>query len=202
MQKEKQQSVAEFVETALMLAMEKRDRNTKAHCERVKRLSTRIGISMNLENTDIYVLQSAAAFHDLGKINIPDSILFKPSPLDQSEWTIMRTHAAGGAEMVEISNIEQAETIAKIIRHHHERLDGSGYPDGLKGKNIPLLSRIISVADSYDAISMHRHYSGATPHASALEIMRSERGTKLDPDVLDVFEDVVNSGNLSTDSML
>jgi len=194
MRKEKQQPMAGVVETALMLAIEKRDRNTKVHCERVKRLSTIIGISMNLENSDVYVLQSAAALHDLGKINIPDSILFKPSQLDQSEWTTMRTHAASGAEMVEFSKIEHAESIAKIIRHHHEHLDGSGYPDGLKGKNIPLLSRIISVADSYDAISMHRHYSGATPHARALEIMRSERGTKLDPEVLDVFEDVINSG--------
>ena len=194
MRKGKQQPVAGFAETALMLAMERRDRNTKVHCERVKRLSTIIGTSMNLGSTDAYVLQAAAALHDLGKINIPDSILFKPSQLDQSEWTTMRTHAASGAEMVATSKIEQAEMIAKIIRHHHEHLDGSGYPDGLKGKNIPLLSRIISVADSYDAISMHRHYSGATPHARALEIMRSESGTKLDPEVLDVFEDVINSG--------
>jgi putative nucleotidyltransferase with HDIG domain len=194
MQKEKQQLMARVVETALMLAIEKRDRNTKEHCERVKRLSTIIGISMNLEKTDAYVLQAAALLHDLGKINIPDSILFKPSKLDQSEWETMRTHAASGAEMVEVSKMEHAKSIAKIIRHHHERLDGSGYPDGLKGKNIPLLSRIISVADSYDAISMHRHYSGATPHARALEIMRSERGTKLDPEVLDVFEDIINSG--------
>lgn len=194
MRKEKQKPLAGVVETALMLAIEKRDRNTKVHCERVKRLSTMIGISMNLENSDVYVLQIAATLHDLGKINIPDSILFKPSQLDQSEWTTMRTHAASGAEMVATSKIEQAEMIAKIIRHHHEHLDGSGYPDGLKGNNIPLLSRIISVADSYDAISMHRHYSGATPHARALEIMRSERGTKLDPEVLDVFEDIVSSG--------
>ena len=194
MRKEKQQPMAGVVETALMLAIEKRDRNTKVHCERVKRLSTIIGTSMNLGSTDAYVLQAAAALHDLGKIKIPDSILFKPSQLDQSEWTTMRTHAASGAEMVATSKIEQAEMIAKIIRHHHEHLDGSGYPDGLKGKNIPLLSRIISVADSYDAISMHRHYSGATPHARALEIMHSERGTKLDPEVLDVFEDVINSG--------
>ena len=182
------------VEAALLLAIEDRDRNTKAHCERVKRLSTLIGTSMNLGKLDVYVLQSAAALHDLGKINIPDSILFKPSKLNQSEWTAMHKHAANGAEMVATSKIEQAGMIAKIIRHHHEHLDGSGYPDGLKGKNIPLLSRIISVADSYDAISMHRHYSGATPHERAMEIMRSERGTKLDPEVLAVFEDVVNSG--------
>ena len=194
MRKEKQQPVAGFAETALMLAMERRDRNTKVHCERVKSLSTIIGTSMNLGSTDAYVLQAAAALHDLGKIKIPDSILFKPSQLDQSEWTTMRTHAASGAEMVEFSKIEHAESIAKIIRHHHEHLDGSGYPDGLDGRNIPLLSRIIAVADSYDAISMHRHYSGATSHARALEIMRSESGTKLDPEVLDVFEDVVSSG--------
>ncbi len=190
-----------FIETAMMLIMERRDRNTKIHCERVKRLSTRIGIIMNLEKTEVYVLQAAAALHDLGKVVIPDSILFKPSRLDRSEWKIMRTHATSGAEMVEVSEIERAESIAKIIRHHHEHLDGSGYPDGLRGKNIPLLSRIISVADSYDAISMHRHYSGATPHDRALEIMRSERGTKLDPDVFDLFEDIVSSDSLSIDEI-
>ena len=169
------------------MALEKRDKHTSEHCERVRLLSVALGKARGLAEKMINVLSYAAHLHDLGKIAIPDVILLKPSALDDVEWEKMRTHSSIGAEIIESSYFPAAKEISNAVRHHHEHIDGTGYPDRLKGDQIPILSRIISVSDSYDAMTMHRAYHGVITHDQALEIMLKESGKKLDSDIVKIF---------------
>lgn len=173
--------------STLFLMLENRDRHTSEHCKRVRALSIDLGRSMALEESTINILDCAALLHDLGKITIPQNILYKPATLDDREWKKMRTHSAIGAELIASRNFPLAKEVAKAVRHHHEHIDGSGYPDGLKGGQIPLLARIISVADSYDALTSRRAYHGIITHDQALGIMIKESGKKLDPDLVTIF---------------
>ena len=176
-----------LIDKPIFIALEKRDKNTSEHCERVRLLSVALGKAMGLAEKMINALGCAAHLHDLGKIAIPDAILLKPSSLDDIEWEKMRTHSSIGAEIIESSCFPAAKEISNIVRHHHEHIDGTGYPDGLNGDHMPILSRIISVCDSYDAMTMRRMYHGTITHDQALEIMRKESGIKLDSDVVNIF---------------
>lgn len=182
-----------LIDKSLFMALEKRDKHTSEHCERVRLLSVALGKAMGLAEKMINVLSYAAHLHDLGKIAIPDAILLKPSALDDVEWEKMRTHSSIGAEIIESSDFPAAKEISNAVRHHHEHIDGTGYPDGLKGDQIPILSRIISVSDSYDAMTMRRAYHGTITHEHALRIMQNEKGTKLDAEILSVFTNVVKT---------
>ncbi len=139
---------------------------------------------MDLSDEDVERVQAAAAVHDVGKLHIPREIVYKPGRLTDGEFELMKQHAGEGGEMVECLD---DPALAAAIRSHHERWDGSGYPDGLAGEQIPIAARIISVADTFDAITSQRAYRPATPHARALEVIAEEAGEQLDPTAARAF---------------
>jgi putative methionine-R-sulfoxide reductase with GAF domain len=167
---------------ALAAAMDMRDRRTARHSEDVVELARRVGELLELEPASLVELEFAARLHDVGKIQVPDSVLNKPGPLDHDELDVIRCHSAWGSET--LSRIPGLEAVATIVRFHHERWDGTGYPDGLAGARIPLASRIISVCDAYGAMTADRPYRGALPRGDALREIRSGAGSQFDPAVV------------------
>jgi HD-GYP domain-containing protein (c-di-GMP phosphodiesterase class II) len=132
------------------------------------------------------ILRYSALLHDVGKIAVPEDILLKPGPLNDEEWAIIKMHPGRSAEVVcEVPGLEE---VATVVRHHHERLDGGGYPDGLAGDAIPFLSRLLTIADVYEALTADRSYRPAMSGARAREILRSGWGAEFDPDLGALFE--------------
>lgn len=175
------------LQTAYALAetIEAKDRYTQGHCERVRWLSSRIGKVMSLADEEIEQLEYAALLHDIGKIGIPDSILNKEGPLNERERQIIRMHPIIGAQI--LSTVEFFEKAASAVRHHHERWDGKGYPDGVEGERIDHLARIISLADTLDAMATSRPYRRALSFDEVLQEIHLMRGIQFAPDVVDVF---------------
>jgi putative two-component system response regulator len=171
---------------ALGQAVEQRDRHTAGHCERLAFISVAMGMAMRLERASLLALYRGGYLHDVGKVGIPDSILFKPDKLDAEEWITMRTHTTRGEEICR--HVKSLDSVLPIIRHHHECWDGSGYPDGLRGGQIPLLARVLQIADIYDALTSPRPYKPAYPPAIALKIIEQEtrRGWR-DPQIVKLF---------------
>ena len=176
---------------ALSMALGLRDPSTLMHSDRVQGLSREIGTRCGLGSESMGILEIAASFHDVGKIGIRDAVLMKPAQLDEDEWELMRQHCEMGEQIIAATGLDGAAEAARIIRHHHEHYDGSGYPDRLAGYAIPLLSRIISIADAYDAMAVTRSYHRARAHESILEVLDRETGRKYDPELMDVFRDVI-----------
>jgi hypothetical protein len=168
----------------LASALEDRDPYTDGHSRRVTRHAYMIAASMGLPPGEVERIRVAASIHDVGKIDIPLEILHKPGKLSDEEFAVIKKHSVRGAELV--SAIGSPE-ITAMVRHHHERLDGGGYPDGLSGAAIPLGARIIAVADTFDAVTSTRSYRKASKHKQAIEILRKEAGTHLDPDAVKAF---------------
>jgi putative two-component system response regulator len=163
---------AESVLLALALAVERRDEATHRHCERLAGLSTALGAALGLPRSQLVALYRGGFLHDIGKIGVPDSILFKPGKLNEAEWRIMQAHTTIGVEIC-----REAKTLAPvlpIIGSHHERWDGSGYPQGLRGEEIALTARILQVADVYDALTSVRPYKSAWASADALSALEHE----------------------------
>jgi putative nucleotidyltransferase with HDIG domain len=179
---------------ALAQAIEQRDHQTAGHCERLAFISVALGVAMRLDRTDLLALYRGGYLHDVGKVGIPDSILFKPGALTADEWVTMRSHAARGEEICR--HLKSLRPVLPIIRHHHERWDGTGYPDGLRGQQIPLLARIVQIADIYDALMSARPYKTAFSSKQALQIIQeeTEKGWR-DPETVSLFlslhEDVI-----------
>jgi putative two-component system response regulator len=146
-----------------------------------------IARGLKLPPGEVELILHASRMHDVGKIAIPDAILQKPASLDASEWSVMRKHAAIGGRILDQSSSKILEAGRVIAECHHERWDGSGYPEGLAGENIPLLGRICAVADVFDAVTSERPYKPAYPNEEALRILREGRGVKFDPRVVDIF---------------
>jgi putative two-component system response regulator len=171
---------------ALGQAVEQRDHSMAGHCERLAFLSVAMGVAMGLEQTSLLALYRGGYLHDVGKVAIPDSILFKPGALTQQEWAIMKTHPARGEAICR--HLKSLRSVLPIIRHHHERFDGSGYPDGLRGAQIPLLARVLQIADIYDALTSPRCYKRAYSPAEALDMLQQEtaRGWR-DPQIVNLF---------------
>ena len=171
---------------ALGQAVEQRDHTMAGHCERLAFIAVAMGVVMGLGRTSLLALYRGGYLHDVGKVGIPDSILFRPGPLTAPEWAIMRSHTTRGEEICR--HLKSLRPVLPIIRNHHERFDGSGYPDGLRGKQIPLLARVTQIADIYDALTSHRCYKPAYSPAKALKIILEEtdRGWR-DPRVVDLF---------------
>jgi len=180
---------AEAILFALARAVELRDKETGDHCERLARYSVALGVRLGLSRFQLVALYRGGYLHDIGKISVPDSILFKRSRLTPEEWRIMRNHTIRGEEICR--PMKSLAPILPIIRNHHERWDGSGYPDGLRGEDIPLLARILQVADIYDALTTARPYKPAYSHDRALTIMREEakRGWR-DPELVALFREM------------
>ncbi|MFY2948316.1 MULTISPECIES: HD-GYP domain-containing protein [Achromobacter] len=183
-------------EAALFAAMRARDAATGRHCHRVVALSVALARACGLDDDEQQAVAVAARLHDVGKIGTPDRVLFSPSRLEKEDWEIMKSHAAVGADIILQSDMPQRERIALAVRHHHEHFDGSGYPEGLAGHDIPLHARIISLADSYDALGDARPYHPARTHAEIMRILNVEAGSKCDPDLLRVFETMIQSSPL------
>jgi putative two-component system response regulator len=180
---------AETILFALAQSVEHRDRYTGLHCERLAAYSIGLAQALGLSKHDHLALFRGGYLHDIGKISIPDSILFKRGLLTEDEWTVMRQHTIRGEEICR--PMKTLAPVLPIIRSHHERWDGSGYPDGLRGEDIPLLARILQVADIYDALTTARPYKPAFPHQHAVEIMLEEanRGWR-DPELVPLFAEV------------
>jgi HD-GYP domain-containing protein (c-di-GMP phosphodiesterase class II) len=185
----------EFIrETAAVLrALRERDENTFAHCDRTCALSVETGRTFGLSTRDLAILRWAAELHDIGKIGIPDHILFKPGRLDDEELGVMRTHPRRGHDILASIPDAQITSIATIVLHHHEAIDGSGYPEGLRGEGIPVLARILSIVDSYDAIATVRPYHAPKSHPEVMRMLHAEQGRKYDPYVLATFGTIVES---------
>jgi putative two-component system response regulator len=171
---------------ALALAVEQRDHHTAAHCERMAYISVALGTALQLSRADLIALYRGSYLHDVGKVGIPDSILFKPGKLTAAEWMIMRSHAALGEEICR--HLKSLAPVLPIIRHHHERWDGSGYPDGLRKHQIPLLARVLQIADIYDALTSQRTYKPAFSPETALQIIQEETNLGWrDPEIVNLF---------------
>jgi putative nucleotidyltransferase with HDIG domain len=174
---------AELLER-LSAALEARDPYTAGHSRRVTRYSEAIARGMGLTRAQVAKVRTAAAVHDVGKIKTPRDILNKPGKLTDEEFTAVKRHPVDGAELV--ADMGDRELTA-MVRHHHERLDGGGYPDGLGAAEIPLGARIIAVADTFDAITSTRPYRPGGKHKTALDILRKEAGSQLDPAAVSAF---------------
>src|SRR5438045_2492505 len=169
----------EHVDTiaALAAAVEARDENTRGHNLRVAELAVKIGRAMELPNDTLRTLARAGLLHDVGKIGIPDSILSKPGPLDPQEWVVIKRHPELGQAI--LSRVDRLRHESEIVIAHHERMDGSGYPHGLRGDQIPLEARILAVADTYDVLISDRPYRKAFDKERGFRILREECGTHL-----------------------
>jgi putative two-component system response regulator len=163
---------AESVLFALARSIEGKDPYTGGHCDRLSRYAARLGQQIGLSAEQIVALGRAGIVHDIGKVAIPDAVLLKPGRLTPQEYAVMREHAAVGERIC--APLKSFRLVRPIIRHHHEKLDGSGYPDGLRGDAIPLTARVLTVVDVFDALATDRPYRKALPHNEALGIMREE----------------------------
>lgn len=166
-------------------ALELRDRETEGHAHRVIEMTLRVADRIGIRGDSLQHIRRGALLHDIGKMGIPDSILLKPGPLTPEEWEIMRQHPAHAYEM--LKTIDYLSPALEIPYCHHERWDGNGYPQGLRGKNIPMSARIFAVVDVWDALTSDRPYRFAWPEHQALEYITKESGRHFDPDVVNAF---------------
>ncbi len=174
----------------LARVVEGRDAATEGHCSRLSALAGRLGERLQLPVRDRAALRRAGVVHDIGKIVVPDAVLLKRGPLTGDEWVLMRSHAAAGERIC--SPLRSFNDVLPIIRHHHERLDGSGYPDGLAGAAIPITARALQVVDVFDALTMIRPYKKALTTPEAFEVMDSEvRRGWWDPTVFGAFTTMI-----------
>jgi diguanylate cyclase (GGDEF)-like protein/putative nucleotidyltransferase with HDIG domain len=174
---------------SLSATVDARDAYTAGHSRRVQQLALAIGRELNLSQAELELLGHAALFHDIGKLAIPDAVLLKPSRLTDDEWTLMQSHAEEGAHI--INRLGFLNDAVPAIRHHHERFDGQGYPDGLKGEEIPLGARIIHVADALDSMLTTRVYRPARPAPEAMEELRRMAGTQFCPRCVGALEAII-----------
>jgi diguanylate cyclase len=170
---------------ALATAMDMRDQRTARHSEDVVALARSVGDLLALDPASLLELEFAARLHDVGKIQVPDAVLNKPGPLEPHENEVIRCHATWGAET--LARVPGLGAVATIVRFHHERWDGAGYPDGLSGERIPLASRIIAVCDAYGAMTADRPYRSALCPDDAIEEIRNGAGGQFDPSVVDAL---------------
>ena len=181
---------AEAVITTLALTIEARDPYTLGHCNRLSRYAVALGEALGLDHEMVRALRLGGYLHDLGKIAVPDGILLKPGPLDPIEQERIRAHPGAGSDLV--LGLRSMELVRPIMRHHHEKWDGSGYPDGLKGEAIPLGARIISVVDVFDALHTERPYKPALPRPEAVSLLIRETSAGYwDPRVVETFLDIL-----------
>jgi HD-GYP domain-containing protein (c-di-GMP phosphodiesterase class II) len=165
------------------------DYETEEHVERTRAMAVRLGRALGLSDADLGKLALLAVLHDIGKIAIPHSILSKPGRLSEEEWQVMRTHTEKGYRIASAS--KELQPIAEYILHHHERWDGQGYPGGLAGEDIPLLSRVITVVDSHDVMVHDRPYHNAMSQAEAEKELLRCAGSQFDPHIVAVFLQVL-----------
>lgn len=176
---------------AMILAntLEAKDLTTHLHCERLVEYADAVATCLRLAPEESEALRLGACLHDIGKIGVPDVLLQKAHGLDEEEWLVLRRHAEIGAAI--LADIEGWGEVRRVVRHHHERFDGNGYPDRLRGMMIPLGARVVSVVDAYDVMTAGRPYSPPRPAEQAMEELIRQRGSQFDPDVVDAFLEVL-----------
>jgi putative nucleotidyltransferase with HDIG domain len=172
----------------LALVAEYRDDNTADHTERVAELAAQLARRLGLPDRTVWLIRRAAPLHDLGKIAVPDSILLKPGRLTDEEFEVVKTHAVLGARVLAGADAEVLQTAERIARRHHERWDGTGYPDELEGEEIPIEARLVSVADVFDVLVHERPYKESWTVEAAAEEIRRGGGTQFDPAAVEAFE--------------
>ncbi len=178
---------------AMVKALEERDPYTKGHSERVANYAKLLARKLNMSHKKENLLYIAGLLHDIGKIGIPDEVLNKPGNLTNEEFKMIMEHPIKGEEI--ISQFTHLGPILPYVRHHHESWDGSGYPDGLKGEEIPLEARILAIVDVYDALTTNRAYRKAYSREEALEMMKRMKGKKFDPRLLEIFFELMETGD-------
>lgn len=171
--------------TTLTNVVDAKDSYTAGHSDRVTKLSVSIGKSLRLDDKQLHDLKLAALFHDIGKIGTPDKILLKPGKLTDEEFSVIKKHPVLGAHI--LNDINYLSSAIPSIRHHHERYDGYGYPDGIKGDAIPLGARIIAVSDTYDAMISDRPYRNGMAHDKVISEIIANKGSQFDPVIVDAF---------------
>ncbi len=171
----------------LSVAAEFKDEDTALHIQRMSHYSALIATKFGLGDEQVDLILNASPMHDIGKIGIPDSILLKPNPLNAKEWEIMQSHSEIGAKILDATSSNYLAEGKLIALAHHEKWDGSGYPAGLAGEDIPLFGRICAVADVFDALTSERPYKKSFSNEKALAIMREGRGIHFQPELLDIF---------------
>jgi len=179
------------------VALDERDRPTGRHCGRVEHLAVELGKQCGLSARELGILRISAAFHDVGKIGIPDSVLQKETPFDEHDWAIMKTHSARSQRIILATSLEDAAAIGLVARHHHERYDGQGYPDGLAGDAIPILARIVAIVDAYDAMANLRCYRPSRTHPQIMAVLSEEQGARYDPYLYHKFAAIMQVGRLA-----
>ncbi len=173
-----------------------KDPITSQHCGKAAEYAICLGQTLDLTTQEIEQLSEAAVLHDIGKIKVPDGILLKPSALTTEEYEVIKCHPKWGADMLEEEAPEdlQRKDVADIIRHHHERYDGKGYPEGLIGERIPLFAQIIAIVDAFDAMTSNRPYRPAMSVSKAKRILVEERGKQFHPWLVDQFVNLTVCG--------
>ncbi len=179
---------------SLITALEAKDSYTSGHSKRVAHYAMLMGNTMDLTSKEHFTLELAAILHDIGKIGMPDSILKKAASLQEIEYKTAKEHTVIGSKIV--GKIDELKEVAAIIRHHHERYDGKGYPDGLKGDVIPLFSRILAIVDAYESIVSVRVYRKPKPGDEALEEIKRNAGTQFDPELVEIFLKTIYSNGV------
>ena len=185
-----EQAYLDMIQT-LRYTVEAKDPYTRGHSDRVSEYSVLIGEKMGLSEENIKTLRVGGLFHDIGKIGIPDSILLKTDKLSDDEYSEIKNHPSIGAHILGAASI--FKNIIPIVKHHHERFDGRGYPSGLKGDEIPFLARIAAVADTFDAMTSKRSYRNALDLQFVKEEIQRCKGTQFDPQIADVFLDILDN---------
>src|SRR6266478_6075738 len=184
---------AESVLFTLARSIEGKDPYTHGHCERLAQYSARLGEHLKLSEEQLIALRRAGVVHDVGKIAVPDAILLKPGPLTVEEWALIKEHPVVGERIC--APLKSFRVVLPIIRHHHEKFDGSGYPDRLRGEAIPVTARVLQIVDVYDALTTDRPYKRAFSITDALQTMKQEVSKGWwDPHIFDQFEQLVRSG--------
>jgi putative nucleotidyltransferase with HDIG domain len=174
-------------------SIESKDSYTQGHCSRVADYACLLAEAAGFSSQEMLWFRMGALLHDVGKVSVPLEILTKPGRLDDTEWSVMSLHPVIGVDLLE--GVEFPWDVRPMIRHHHERWDGSGYPDKIGGTDIPLEARILTIADVYDALTTTRSYRAAFTHEKAMEILTSEVGKTVDPGLFPVFADAIGAGS-------
>jgi putative two-component system response regulator len=188
---------AESVLVALSLTIEVRDGMTEGHCQRLAEHASALGRTIGLDDDDVFALRRGGFLHDIGKVGIPDAVLFKPGPLTFGEYELIKQHTTIGDRIC--CGLRSLRKVRPIVRHHHERLNGTGYPDGLRGDAIPLLAQIMSVVDVFDALINPRPYRAALPVAHAIDELRREAEFEwLRPDLVEIFAAQIDRGEVAS----
>ena len=188
---------AEAAFMTLALTIEARDPTTNGHCERLAQQAVALGKALGLCDKDLQALHRGGYLHDVGKVGIPDAVLLKPGPLTKAEFDLMKKHPDIGDSLC--APLQSLRTVRPIIRCHHERLDGSGYPQGLKGDDVPLLAQIVGIADVYDALTSHRPYRPAlSPDQAARHVLQEAAHGKFARDHVETFLNIAEVAVLPT----